>query len=89
MTCKEYQDDLKAKAQNDADAKATMDALEAEIANGQAMRCLNERCGIVLMKNGGCEWLKCSMCGLEHCWCTKLRAGKGPGMCGGGHGCHF
>ena len=56
-----------------------MAQLEAEIANGHAMRCLNARCGIVLMKASGCNWLPCAVCKTGHCWQTKKVAGRGPG----------
>eukprot|EP01083_Nonionella_stella_P223990 797692_1 len=45
-------------------------------------------CGHGLQKISGCNWIKCA-CGTEVCWQTGLRAGRGAGMCGGGHACHF
>lgn len=46
-------------------------------------------CGLVILKNDGCNWFKCKECQTEICYQTGLIAGKGPGKCGGGHSCHY
>ena len=66
---------------------ATRAALEADIAAGSLMRCLNEECGQVFDKLQGCNWVQCWWCKAEHCWQTK-KLRHGPNGCGGGHACH-
>ena len=36
---------------------------------GTAMHC--PKCGIILSKVTGCDWLCCSMCKTEICWVTR------------------
>ncbi|XP_071495309.1 ranBP-type and C3HC4-type zinc finger-containing protein 1-like [Diadema antillarum] len=87
INCKQYQEDLKIRAQNDVTAKQTQDALQELVRTGEAMHC--PRCSVIVQKKGGCDWLRCSMCQLEICWVTK-QARWGPGGSGdlsGGCGC--
>lgn len=79
MNCKEYQDDLKRRAQNDEAAKKTQEYLERMVAGGDAMHC--PMCKIILVKKDGCDWMKCSMCRTEICWATR-----GPRWGPGGSG---
>jgi len=46
-------------------------------------------CGLVILKNEGCNWFKCTECATEICYQTGMVAGKGAGKCGGGHNCHY
>ena len=41
------------------------------------MRC--PRCGIIITKREGCDWIRCTMCFLEICWVTQ-QARWGPGV---------
>ncbi|KAK3754772.1 hypothetical protein QZH41_019689, partial [Actinostola sp. cb2023] len=69
MNCKEYQEDLQRRAQNDDAAKQTQKFLEQMIAKGDAMKC--PQCEIILLKKDGCDWMRCSMCRMEICWATR------------------
>jgi len=69
MNCKEYQDDLKRRAQNDEAARQTQQFLEGMVRGGEAMHC--PQCEIILLKKDGCDWMKCSMCRTEICWATR------------------
>lgn len=75
MNCKDYQDDLRIRAQNDQAAQKTRQMLETMLANGEAMKC--PRCEIVVQKKDGCDWICCVMCKTEICWVTK-QARWGP-----------
>ncbi|XP_070536126.1 ranBP-type and C3HC4-type zinc finger-containing protein 1-like isoform X2 [Ptychodera flava] len=79
LNCKQYQDDLRRRAENDTAAKQTKEMLEQLVADGEAMHC--PRCNIILQKKEGCDWLRCTMCKLEICWVTK-----GPRWGEGGQG---
>ncbi|XP_040103564.1 ranBP-type and C3HC4-type zinc finger-containing protein 1 isoform X2 [Oryx dammah] len=74
MNCKEYQDDLALRAQNDMAARQTTEML---------------RCQIVVQKKDGCDWIRCTVCRTEICWVTKgPRWGPGgPGDTSGGCRC--
>lgn len=87
MTCKEYQDDLKRRADNEDTAKRTQAMLEELIRKGDAMKC--PQCSVVLQKKDGCDWMRCSMCRTEICWATKGRrwGPKGNGDTSGGCKC--
>lgn len=75
MNCKDYQDDLRIRAENDEAAKKTKQMLENMLQNGEAMKC--PRCDIIVQKKDGCDWLCCLMCKTEICWVTK-QARWGP-----------
>uniref|UniRef100_A0A3P8WYT8 RanBP-type and C3HC4-type zinc finger-containing protein 1 n=1 Tax=Cynoglossus semilaevis TaxID=244447 RepID=A0A3P8WYT8_CYNSE len=75
MNCKDYQDDLRIRAQNDQAAQQTKQMLEALLQNGEAMKC--PRCDIIVQKKDGCDWICCLMCKTEICWVTK-QARWGP-----------
>ncbi|RVE73071.1 hypothetical protein OJAV_G00045650 [Oryzias javanicus] len=79
MNCKDYQDDLRVRAQNDEAAQQTKQMLESMLQNGEAMNC--PRCAIIVQKKDGCDWICCLMCKTEICWVTK-QARWGPN----GHG---
>ena len=85
--CKEYQEEIKAKAQNDDDAKQTQKMLEDMIKQGEAMKC--PQCHVIIQKKLGCDWIRCTVCKTEICWATKgLRWGpKGKGDTSGGCKC--
>ncbi|TNN78717.1 RanBP-type and C3HC4-type zinc finger-containing protein 1 [Liparis tanakae] len=87
MNCKDYQDDLRARAINDQAAQQTEQMLESLLQNGEAMKC--PRCDIVIQKKDGCDWICCLMCKTEVCWVTKqARWGpKGSGDTSGGCRC--
>lgn len=95
MNCKDYQDDLRMRAENDAAALQTSQTLERLLQNGEAMKC--PQCGIVVQKKDGCDWICCVMCRTEICWVTK-QARWGPNGRGdtsggcrcrvNGHTCH-
>lgn len=75
MNCKDYQDDLRIRAENDKAAQQTKQMLENMVANGEAMKC--PRCDIIVQKKDGCDWICCLMCKTEICWVTK-QARWGP-----------
>lgn len=75
MNCKDYQDDLRIRAENDQAAQKTKQMLETMLKNGEAMKC--PRCDIVVQKKDGCDWICCVMCKTEICWVTK-QARWGP-----------
>ena len=85
--CKEYQEEIKNKAQNDDDAKRTQKMLEDMINQGEAMKC--PKCHVIIQKKLGCDWIRCTVCKTEICWATKgLRWGpKGKGDTTGGCKC--
>ncbi|TSM44114.1 RanBP-type and C3HC4-type zinc finger-containing protein 1 [Bagarius yarrelli] len=98
MNCKEYQDDLRLRAENDAAAKRTTEIVEnANMAgllqmmlqNGEAMYC--PKCKIIIQKKDGCDWICCLMCKTEICWVTKqARWGpQGPGDTSAGCKCRI
>ncbi|XP_035244055.1 ranBP-type and C3HC4-type zinc finger-containing protein 1 [Anguilla anguilla] len=75
MNCKEYQDDLRIRAENDIAAKQTADMLNAMLTSGEAMHC--PKCKIIVQKKDGCDWICCVMCKTEMCWVTR-QARWGP-----------
>ncbi|KAI3369881.1 hypothetical protein L3Q82_024690, partial [Scortum barcoo] len=75
MNCKDYQDDLRIRAENDEAAQQTKQMLESMLQNGEAMKC--PRCDIIVQKKDGCDWICCLMCRTEICWVTK-QARWGP-----------
>ncbi|XP_061582751.1 ranBP-type and C3HC4-type zinc finger-containing protein 1 [Cololabis saira] len=75
MNCKDYQDDLRIRAENDQAAQQTKQMLEGMLQNGEAMKC--PRCDIIVQKKDGCDWICCLMCKTEICWVTK-QARWGP-----------
>ncbi|XP_030635796.1 ranBP-type and C3HC4-type zinc finger-containing protein 1 [Chanos chanos] len=88
MDCKQYQDDLAARAINDSAARRTRDLLKTLVRSGEAMHC--PQCGIIVQKKEGCDWLRCTVCHTEICWVTRgPRWGpKGPGDTSGGCRCN-
>ncbi|MBN3306254.1 ranBP-type and C3HC4-type zinc finger-containing protein 1 [Amia ocellicauda] len=89
MNCKEYQDDLRIRAENDVAAKQTTDMLKEMVAKGEAMYC--PQCQVIVQKKDGCDWICCLMCKTEICWVTRgPRWGpKGRGDTSGGCGCRL
>ncbi|XP_058142824.1 ranBP-type and C3HC4-type zinc finger-containing protein 1 isoform X1 [Dasypus novemcinctus] len=87
MNCKEYQDDLALRAQNDVAARQTTEMLKVMLQQGEAMHC--PQCKIVVQKKDGCDWIRCTVCHTEICWVTKgPRWGPaGPGDTSGGCRC--
>ncbi|XP_026934464.1 ranBP-type and C3HC4-type zinc finger-containing protein 1 isoform X1 [Sagmatias obliquidens] len=87
MNCKEYQDDLALRAQNDVAAWQTTEMLRTMLQQGEAMHC--PQCQIVVQKKDGCDWIRCTVCHTEICWVTKgPRWGPGgPGDTSGGCRC--
>ncbi|XP_053429676.1 ranBP-type and C3HC4-type zinc finger-containing protein 1 isoform X5 [Nycticebus coucang] len=87
MNCKEYQDDLALRAQNDVAARQTTEMLRLMLQQGEAMHC--PQCQIVVQKKDGCDWICCTVCHTEICWVTKgPRWGPGgPGDTSGGCRC--
>ncbi|KAM5220054.1 ranBP-type and C3HC4-type zinc finger-containing protein 1 isoform 1-T2 [Hipposideros larvatus] len=69
MNCKEYQDDLALRAQNDVAARQTTEMLRSMLQQGEAMHC--PQCQIVVQKKDGCDWIRCTVCHTEICWVTK------------------
>ncbi|XP_077085196.1 ranBP-type and C3HC4-type zinc finger-containing protein 1 isoform X1 [Siphateles boraxobius] len=88
MNCKQYQDDIAARAINDSAARRTRDLLKTLVNSGEAMHC--PQCGIIVQKKEGCDWLRCTVCHTEICWVTRgPRWGpKGPGDTSGGCRCN-
>ncbi|XP_060771438.1 ranBP-type and C3HC4-type zinc finger-containing protein 1 [Neoarius graeffei] len=88
MNCKQYQDDLAARAINDIAARRTRDLLKTLVRSGEAMHC--PQCGIIVQKKEGCDWLRCTVCHTEICWVTRgPRWGPGgPGDTSGGCRCN-
>uniref|UniRef100_A0A3Q3VTK0 RanBP-type and C3HC4-type zinc finger-containing protein 1 n=1 Tax=Mola mola TaxID=94237 RepID=A0A3Q3VTK0_MOLML len=89
MNCKQYQDDLAARAINDSAARRTTHLLKTLVQSGEAMHC--PQCGIIVQKRDGCDWLRCTVCHTEICWVTRgPRWGpKGPGDTSGGCRCNL
>ncbi|XP_047663769.1 ranBP-type and C3HC4-type zinc finger-containing protein 1 isoform X3 [Tachysurus fulvidraco] len=89
MNCKQYQDDLRLRAENDAAAKQTTEILETMLQNGEAMYC--PKCKVIIQKKDGCDWICCLMCKTEICWVTKqARWGpQGHGDTSGGCKCRI
>ncbi|XP_054254599.1 sharpin [Indicator indicator] len=87
--CRQYQDDLQARAQNDAAARQTSDMLQTLVQLGEAMHC--PTCLIIVQKKDGCDWIRCTVCQTEICWVTKgPRWGPGgPGDTSGGCRCNI
>uniref|UniRef100_A0A671Q7E1 RanBP-type and C3HC4-type zinc finger-containing protein 1 n=1 Tax=Sinocyclocheilus anshuiensis TaxID=1608454 RepID=A0A671Q7E1_9TELE len=87
MNCKEYQDDLRIRAQNDDAARQTTEMLDQLLKNGEAMNC--PKCQVIVQKKDGCDWICCLMCKTEICWVTKqARWGpQGAGDTSGGCRC--
>ncbi|XP_070341802.1 ranBP-type and C3HC4-type zinc finger-containing protein 1 isoform X1 [Equus asinus] len=87
MNCKEYQDDLALRAQDDVAARQTTEMLRLMLQQGEAMHC--PQCQIVVQKKDGCDWIRCTVCHTEICWVTKgPRWGpRGPGDTSGGCRC--
>ncbi|KAJ0068308.1 hypothetical protein NL108_004668, partial [Boleophthalmus pectinirostris] len=75
MNCKDYQDDLRIRAENDQAAQKTKQMVDTMLQNGEAMKC--PRCDIIVQKKDGCDWICCLMCKTEICWVTK-QARWGP-----------
>ncbi|KAL4648907.1 ranBP-type and C3HC4-type zinc finger-containing protein 1 isoform X1 [Arapaima gigas] len=75
MNCKEYQDDLRVRAENDTAAKQTTEMLNTMLQTGEAMHC--PKCQIIVQKKDGCDWMCCVMCKTEICWVTR-QARWGP-----------
>ncbi|KAI1891054.1 hypothetical protein AGOR_G00159950 [Albula goreensis] len=75
MNCKEYQDDLRIRAENDIAAKQTTEMLNTMLQSGEAMLC--PKCKIIVQKKDGCDWICCVMCKTEMCWVTR-QARWGP-----------
>ncbi|XP_069035530.1 ranBP-type and C3HC4-type zinc finger-containing protein 1 isoform X2 [Lepisosteus oculatus] len=69
MNCREYQDDLRVRAQNDVAARQTSEMLKAMVESGEAMHC--PRCQVIVQKKDGCDWICCLMCKTEICWVTR------------------
>ncbi|KAI4795939.1 hypothetical protein KUCAC02_029554 [Chaenocephalus aceratus] len=88
MNCKQYQDDLAARAINDSAARRTTHLLKTLVQSGEAMHC--PQCGIIVQKRDGCDWLRCTVCHSEICWVTRgPRWGPGgPGDTSGGCRCN-
>ncbi|XP_036935237.1 ranBP-type and C3HC4-type zinc finger-containing protein 1 isoform X1 [Acanthopagrus latus] len=88
MNCKQYQDDLAARAINDSAARRTTQLLKTLVQSGEAMHC--PQCGIIVQKRDGCDWLRCTVCHTEICWVTRgPRWGpRGPGDTSGGCRCN-
>ncbi|XP_077591972.1 ranBP-type and C3HC4-type zinc finger-containing protein 1 isoform X1 [Stigmatopora nigra] len=88
MNCKQYQDDLAARAINDSAARRTTHLLQTLVQSGEAMHC--PQCGIIVQKRDGCDWLRCTVCQTEICWVTRGRrwGPKGPGDTSGGCRCN-
>ncbi|XP_061522380.1 ranBP-type and C3HC4-type zinc finger-containing protein 1 [Phycodurus eques] len=88
MNCKQYQDDLAARAINDSAARRTTHLLQTLVQSGEAMHC--PQCGIIVQKRDGCDWVRCTVCHTEICWVTRgHRWGpKGPGDTSGGCRCN-
>ncbi|KAM9332464.1 ranBP-type and C3HC4-type zinc finger-containing protein 1 isoform 2-T2 [Pholidichthys leucotaenia] len=88
MNCKQYQDDLAARAINDSAARRTTHLLNTLVQSGEAMRC--PKCCIIVQKRDGCDWLRCTVCHTEICWITRgPRWGPGgPGDTSGGCRCN-
>ncbi|XP_029313853.1 ranBP-type and C3HC4-type zinc finger-containing protein 1 [Cottoperca gobio] len=88
MNCKQYQDDLAARAVNDSAARRTTHLLKTLVQSGEAMHC--PQCGIIVQKRDGCDWLRCTVCHTEICWVTRgPRWGpRGPGDASGGCRCN-
>ncbi len=53
-------------------------------AQGMA-QCPNPKCKVPILRNGGCNWVKCR-CGFELCYvCSRAWTKEDPHVVGGGH----
>ncbi|XP_063617503.1 E3 ubiquitin-protein ligase lubel-like [Cydia splendana] len=68
-TCEEY----RAKQKSDEKTKTYLDNL---LSRGEAMQC--PECSVIITKQLGCDWIKCTACRTEICWATRGRR-WGPG----------
>lgn len=75
MGCEEYQDRLN----GNYEEKCTERQIQALLNSREAMRC--PRCGQVVQKIAGCDFVMCSMCKTGICWATR-----GPRWGPGGQG---
>ncbi|KAM8811120.1 sharpin [Eudromia elegans] len=87
-SCEQHQEELRARARDDAAAQQTTAMLQTLLQRGEAMRC--PTCLIVVQKRDGCDWVRCTACQTEICWVTKgPRWGPaGPGDTSGGCRCN-
>ncbi|XP_064599255.1 ranBP-type and C3HC4-type zinc finger-containing protein 1-like isoform X2 [Liolophura sinensis] len=69
MNCKQYQTDLRIRAENDVAAQQTHLVLQNLLVGGEAMHC--PTCQVIVQKKEGCDWICCSICKTEICWVTK------------------
>jgi RanBP-type and C3HC4-type zinc finger-containing protein 1 len=71
-SCQDYQEEVNPEIKNNRlmnENKQSEDAIAADIANGNAMKC--PRCLIPVMKIAGCDYITCTACKLGICWVTK------------------
>uniref|UniRef100_A0A8C8JI69 RanBP-type and C3HC4-type zinc finger-containing protein 1 n=1 Tax=Oncorhynchus tshawytscha TaxID=74940 RepID=A0A8C8JI69_ONCTS len=69
MDCEQYQDDLT--------AMLRMTPQPTLVLSGEALHC--PQCIIIMQKNEGCDWLRCTICHTEICSVTRGRP-WGPGV---------
>lgn len=67
--CQEYQDELNPDAKSQRENAESEKAIQNMIAAEEAMWC--PRCGILVTKADGCDYITCSACKLGICWRTK------------------
>ena len=67
--CQEYQDELNPDGKRKRENAESETAIENLIASDQALWC--PRCGIPVMKDQGCDFIKCTACQLGICWRMK------------------
>ncbi|XP_061728191.1 ranBP-type and C3HC4-type zinc finger-containing protein 1-like [Cydia pomonella] len=79
-TCEEHL----AKQKSDEKTKTYLDSL---LSRGEAMQC--PQCSVIITKQLGCDWIKCTACKTEICWATRGRrwGPRGRGDTSGGCRC--
>ncbi|KTF93210.1 hypothetical protein cypCar_00011230 [Cyprinus carpio] len=76
MNCKEYQDDLRIRAQNDDAARQTTEMLDQLLNNGEAMNC--PKCQVIVQKKDGCDWICCLMWCWRHIRWLQMSSQRSP-----------
>lgn len=57
--------------------------IKEKLSLGEYKYCLGG-CGVIIQKDGGCNWIKCSICSTEQCWhCNKAKKGNYPNVISG------
>lgn len=67
--CQEYEDEVNPNGKHKRANEESENAIKNMVAKGEALWC--PRCGIPVMKDEGCDFIKCRTCQLGICWVTQ------------------